>query len=350
MRIIAHIDMDYFFAAIEERDRSELKGKPVIVGADPKIGRGVVSTANYAARGFGIYSGMPISRAYKLCPDAVFLPVNYEKYAQASDKIMSILRGYGKMEQVSIDEAFIDISYAKDWSKAEEIARRIKDDIRQKEGLPCSIGIGPNKLIAKLASDAAKPDGIKVIRPEQVKAFIEPLPVRKLWGIGPVTARQLRKIGIKRVKDIAETPIQKLAEIFGKRAHAIHQLALGIDESPVIEEWEVKSVSREHTFEKDVKNRAEIFKKIDELSADVANEVKEKGLLFRTVCIKVRYADFETHTHQSTGLPAQELEMIRQLAQQLIQPFLGKKPIRLVGVRVSNIMPDRKQKRIGEYV
>jgi len=342
--------MDYFFAAVEEKLDPSLKGKPVVVGADPKKGRGVVSTANYEARKYGIKSGMPITRAYKLCPQAVFLPVRHERYEEVSERIMEILKKYAdRFEQISIDEAFLDISSCGDWDRARKLAERIKEEIRRKEGLTCSIGIGPNKLIAKLASEAAKPDGIKVVKPEDIRTFLEPLPVRKIWGIGPVTARLLREHGIRTVRELAEADLQKLAEIFGRRAWEIHQLALGIDESPVQEEWEVKSVSREHTFERDLEDEKRIMEKLDELSEDAWEWLKENGFLYRTVCVKVRYSDFETHTHQKTDVPHSDLEFMKERARELLKPFLGRKPIRLIGIRISGLVGLEGQKRIKEY-
>lgn len=206
-KIIMHVDMDAFFAAVEEGGHPEFKGMPIIVGADPKEGRGrgVVSSASYEARKFGVKSGMPISRAWKLCPEAVYLPVNYGLYAKVSSEIMGILRKYaGKFERWGIDEAFLDVtSKVRDYEEAEALARKIKNEIFEKEGLTCSIGIGPNKLVAKMASDFQKPDGSTVVKEEAVEKFLAPLPVRKLLWVGRKTEQKLKKIGIKTIGDLA---------------------------------------------------------------------------------------------------------------------------------------------------
>ena len=247
-RIIMHIDMDYFYAAIEERENPELREKPVVVGADPKKGRGrgVVSTCNYKAREFGIKSGLPISKAYKLCKDCVFLPVNMELYQKVSEKIMDTLRKYSeKSEQVSIDEMFLDISRkAKGFADAEKLAKKIKKEILEKEKLTCSIGIGPNRLIAKIASDFKKPDGLTAVKPDKVYDFISPMNVRKLWGIGPKTAEILKEMGIETVKQLSKAKQDKLIEEFGSFGHEMHLMSKGIDESEVEESFEIKSIGR----------------------------------------------------------------------------------------------------------
>jgi DNA polymerase IV (DinB-like DNA polymerase) len=210
-RIIFHVDMDHFFTAVEEKQHPELKGRPVIVGADPKQGqgRGVVSTANYEARKYGIQSAMPISRAWKLCPEAVYLPVNYELYTQISNQIMETLRKHAdKFEQWGIDEAFLDVTATTEtYSHAETLASQIKIEILQQTGLTCSIGIGPNKLVAKVASDFKKPDGLTIVTEEQAEAFLAPLPVRKLLWVGKKTEARLESIGIKTIGQLAQAQI-----------------------------------------------------------------------------------------------------------------------------------------------
>jgi DNA polymerase IV (DinB-like DNA polymerase) len=344
MRIIVHVDLDAFFASVEEREHPEYKGKPLVVGADPKggKGRGVVSTANYEARKFGIKSGMPISRAWKLCPEAIFVRPNFKLYEQVSSRIMKILRGYAdKFEQVSIDEAFLDVSKkVKNFEEARALAILIKEKIFEAEGLTCSIGIGPNKLIAKIASGYEKPDGLTIVEPEKIKEFLSPLPVRELIGIGKKTEAKLKEMGIKTIGDLAKYDVKKLIEKFGSLGFEFHRAAQGIDEGEVVEEWVIKSIGREITFEKDTSDPEIISKALDDLAEEVHKELVTNNFYFKTVTVKIRYEDFETHTHSKT-LPfiTNRLEDLVENAYELTSPFLGsEKKIRLVGVRVSNLL------------
>lgn len=342
-RIIMHVDLDAFFASVEEREHPEYKGKSVVVGANPKggKGRGVVSTANYEARKYGIHSGMPISRAYRLCPDAIYLPVRHELYEKISDEIMEMLREHAdKFEQVSIDEAFLDVSErARNFERAKNLAILIKEKIKEKEGLTCSVGIAPNKLIAKIASDFKKPDGLTVVKPEEVKKFLSPLPVEKLWGIGKKTKARLNKLGIKTIGELAKFPVHKLIEEFGELGYEYHLMANGMDESEVEEKYEIKSIGREHTFEEDTNDLKWIHDTLNSLVSEIVQEVKEKKFLFRTVTIKVRYEDFETHTHSKSLLaPTDDFKTLLKISEELLKPFLlSEKSIRLIGVRVSNL-------------
>ena len=338
-----HIDLDAFFAAIEEKNHPEYKGKPIIVGADPKqgSGRGVVSTCNYAARKFGIRSAMPISRAWKLCPQGVYLPVNYELYEQVSSRIMRIMRVYAdKFEQVGIDEAFLDVSQkTSSFEEAEELARKIKSAIRNEEGLTCSVGIGPNKLVAKIASDHRKPDGLTVVREDFAKQFLRPLSVEKIGGIGKKTKERLNSMGIRTIGDLASYDVTRLREAFGSWGEEFHRMSNGIDESEVVEEWVPKSYSREHTFQEDTLDKGLIQSTINDLCTDVAAEVARNGFFFKTVTIKIRYEDFETHTHSRT-LPfaSANPEALKATATKLLEPFLlADKKVRLVGVRASSL-------------
>jgi DNA polymerase IV (DinB-like DNA polymerase) len=231
-RIILHVDMDSFFASIEAREHPEYRGRPLVVGADPKggKGRGVVSTASYEARKFGIRSGMPISRAFALCPDAVYLPPDFPLYVRVSGEVMEILRAYsGHLHQVSIDEAFLDISPAGGYAGAGELARRIKAEIREKEGLTCSIGIGPSRIVAKIASDLRKPDGLTVVEPDQVLDFLAPLPVGRIPGIGKKTGAELARMGIRTIGELREADVQSLQSRFGRWGIHMHELANGRD-------------------------------------------------------------------------------------------------------------------------
>jgi len=345
--------MDQFFAAVEEKIHPEIKGKPVVVGADPKggKGRGVVSTCNYEARKYGMKSGMPITKAWRLCPEAVFLPVNIPLYLQVSSRIMDILSGYAdKFESWGIDEAFLDVSSrVKDFEEAKKLALQIKKDINEKEQLTCSIGVGPNKLVAKIASDIRKPDGLTVVEEKDVKAFLEPLDIDKLLWVGKKTARKLNVLGIKTIGDLARYDPSVLAEKFGVMGKQLYLYAQGIDRSEVGMRGEVKSISRNITFEKDTSDSDFVLKVLDKLCEEVYKEVKEYNFLFKTVTITVRYENFETHTHGKT-LPffTNRLEDFKKVAHELMQPYLRpERKIRLVGARVSSLVSAEKQARLA---
>jgi len=351
-RIILHVDMDSFFAAIEERAHPEYRGKPIVVGADPKEGkgRGVVSTCNYEARKFGIRSGMPISKAWKRCPEAVYLPVNYKLYEEVSSRIMTILRKYAdKFEQFGIDEAFLDISSrAKHFEDAKELAQNIKKEIHEKEKLTCSVGIGPNKLVAKVASGIKKPDGLTAVEEKDVKAFLSPLPVGELLWVGKKTERKLNEMGIKTVGELAAYDPTRLVEVFGVMGTQFYLMAQGIDRSEVEERGKIKSVSRDVTFEEDTSNPNIILETLDRLAEEVYKEVRELNLLFKTVTVKIRYENFETHTHSKT-LPflTNRLKDLQKTSYELAQTYLQpNRKIRLIGTRVSNLISSEKQKTL----
>jgi DNA polymerase IV (DinB-like DNA polymerase) len=351
-RIIFHLDMDHFYTAVEERERPEYKGKPVIVGADPKAGkgRGVVSTSNYEARKAGVRSGMPISRAWKLCPEAVYLPPNFPLYIRVSIEIMDIARRYAdKFEQWGIDEAFLDVtSRVKDYAEAESLARTIKREIYDAEKLTCSIGVGPNKLVAKIASDIQKPDGLTLVREEEVEKFLAPLPVRKLLWVGRKTEAKLKAIGVSTIGDLARLDPSLLTEMFGIMGMQMHLMARGIDRSEVEQRTEVKSISHETTFEEDVGDADVVLKALDELSEAVCKEAIDQNFFFKTVTIKVRYENFETHTHGKT-LPfmTSRSQDLKKTARELLQAYLRQdRKVRLIGVRVSSLVSGEKQKTL----
>ncbi|HIH43806.1 MAG TPA: DNA polymerase IV [Candidatus Methanoperedenaceae archaeon] len=354
MRIILHIDMDSFFAAVEARENLALRGKPVVVGADPKggFGRGVVSTASYEARAFGIRSGMPISRAYRLCPDAVFLPVNFALYERVSGEIMSILRKYAdRFQQVSVDEAYLDVSRTGGFEAARELAYLIKSELLDKQKLTSSIGIGPGKLVAKIASDMQKPDGLTVVEPEHVREFLSPLPVRKIPGIGKKTELALARIDIHTIGELAAIDVQLLMEKVGRWGSYLHEAALGIDESEVREEYGWKSIGREVTFEHDTTDREVLARTLDALAEEAHAALKAEGYLFRTVSIKVRYEDFETHTKEKTlEHLTSELDAVRSTAKELLSGFTGSRKIRLLGVRLTKLEKvNTRQTEMGEF-
>jgi len=351
-RTIFHVDMDHFFTAVEEREHPEYRGKPVIVGANPKEGkgRGVVSTCNYEARKFGVRSGMPISKAWKLCPEAVYLPVNYELYTKVSSEIMNMLREHAdKFEQWGIDEAFLDVtSKVKDYVEAEALAQKIKREIYEVEKLTCSIGIGSNKLVAKIASDFQKPDGLTMVKEDEAEKFLAPLPVRKLLWVGRKTEQKLKAMGIKTIGDLAHHDPTVLAETFGIIGSQLYLMAHGIDRNKVEERGEIKSISREITFEEDTSNFEFILNALDGISEEVSRDVLSHNLCFKTVTVKVRYENFETHTHSKTlPLITNRLQDLKKTARELMQTYLRlDRKIRLVGVRVSNFISTEKQKTL----
>jgi DNA polymerase IV (DinB-like DNA polymerase) len=344
-RIVFHIDMDAFFAAIEERDNPHLRGKPIVVGADPKggKGRGVVSTANYEARKYGIHSAMPISQAYRRCPQAVFLPVDIERYSRVSENIAELIKKNLSrdmiMEQASIDEFYVEARNIS-WEKAVAFARNLKAAIYKKEQLTCSIGIGPNPLVAKIASDFKKPDGLTLVRPQEVLDFLAPLEIRKIPGIGPKTEEILVSRGIRKVEDLRRMTRPELKDLFGKWGEVIYERARGIDESPVGVEEEPKSIGEQETFEKDTTNRAFLIERLMALCESVWERFGREGVRPRTIVLMVRFADFETKTRSHTlPQPVPSLEIFKQEALALLMPFFDKrenphrKAIRLLGIR-----------------
>jgi len=351
-RIIFHVDMDHFFTAVEEREHPEYKGKPVVVGADPKEGRGrgVVSTCNYEARRFGVRSGMPISRAWRLCPEAIYLPVNYELYTKVSDELMSMLRKHAdKFEQWGIDEAFLDVtSKVEDYAEAQALAQQIKREIYEKEKLTCSIGIGPNKLVAKIASDYQKPDGLTIVKEDEPEKFLAPLPVRKLLWVGRKTEQKLKTMGINTIGELARHDPTVLAEDFGVMGTQIYLMAHGIDRSEVEERRGIKSISRDTTFEEDTTDFDLVLNTLDRLSEEVYKDVVGQQVHFKTVTVRIRYENFETHTHSKT-LPfiTNRLQDLKKTARELMQAYLRPdRKIRLVGIRVSNFTSAEKQKTL----
>jgi DNA polymerase IV (DinB-like DNA polymerase) len=344
MRVILHVDLDAFFPSVEVREHPELKGKPVIVGADPKEGkgRGVVSSASYEARKFGIRSAMPISRAWKLCPEGVYLRPHFDLYIPASNSIMKILKSHAdKFEQGGIDEAYLDISsQVKDFDEASEFARKLMEEVLDKEKLTCSIGGAPNKMLAKIGSDYKKPYGLTVIREEDAKEFLSTLKVRKIPGVGPKAERRLKDIKIETIGDLAAINPEQLTRLFGVWGSRLHEYANGIDYSEVIVGYETKSIGREVTFEKDVDDGGQILGILDELAEEIHKELIDNGFRFKTITIKIRYEHFDSYTSaRSLSFPTNDLDILRNNARRLIDAFLrGNKKIRLIGLRVSTLM------------
>ena len=341
-RITLHLDMDSFYSSVEVRDRPELQGLPVVVGSDPKggSGRGVVSTCSYEAREYGLHSGMPISKAYRLCPNAEYLRVNMKLYKQASEEIMNTIRIFAdRFQQVSVDEAYLDIGDSiDDYESAILLAKKIKSEVKRLHGLTCSIGVAPNKVIAKIASDFNKPDGLTVVRPENVQDFLSPLEISKIPGIGKKTQPVLKEMGIETVGQLANCDVQLLIAKFGKFGVVMHQLANGIDTREVKEREAVKSVSTEDTFDEDISDPIKIDEAFTYLTEKVHGQMTKKRFRFRTVTIKVRFEDFRTYTRAKTlNAASTDKETIRRTALMLMEEFLGKGRFRLLGVGVTKL-------------
>lgn len=341
MRRILHVDMDAFFASVEQKKRPDLKDKPVVIGGsgDPTQ-RGVVSTANYEARKYGIHSALPLKTAYKLCPHAVFLPVDMEEYARASEVFKNVLHQFSPvMEDVGIDEAFLDLTDNDNTS--EEIAGEIKMGILEATGLTCSIGIAPNKRLAKIASDMDKPDGLTVLNEGDVETRIWPLPVLKLWGVGPITEAHLKESCINTIGELAAVSIEVLIAAFGKSyGHYLYDASRGIDNSPLVTHWEPKSISRETTFQSDTDHWQSIAKTLADLTRETVAELREREYSTKNITVKIRFNDFKTHTRGTTfETPANNLETIRRAAFCCLGNFdLKRKKVRLVGIRLGALL------------
>jgi len=338
-RIIMHIDMDSFFASVEVRENPALKGKPVVVGADPKegSGRGVVSTCSYEAREYGIKSAMPVSTAYHLCRDCIFLPVNMPLYKETSASVMNIIHDYSdKFQQVSIDEAYIDVSYTNSFDEAIRIGREIKDKILKEEGITCSVGIGPGKIIAKIASGIKKPAGMTVVRPEEVRDFLDPLPVEKIPGIGKKTKQKLERHGILTTRDLLGCDIQELQTAFGKHGIMMHRLARGIDESEVVEKKGQKSIGKQKTYPKDVSDLPELHQDLALICQNVHSRLRSRGYLCRTITVKIRYSGFVDSSKAETLLHAtRDLNTIHEKALEIFTGLYDGRPVRSFGVSLS---------------
>lgn len=338
-RRIIHIDMDAFFAAVEEKKKPALMGKPVVIGGGGNpTKRGVVSTANYEARKYGIHSAMPLRTAFKLCPHAIFLPVDYEAYSAASEKFKSVLLTITPvMENAGIDEAFLDVSELSETS--ESIVAKIKNGIKEKTGLTCSIGIAPNKLLAKIASDMRKPDGLTILNENDIESQLWPLPIRKLYGIGPKTEAYLKNIGIETIGQLASLTLEKLIEHFGNSyGQYLYDASRGLDNSPLIIHWEPKSISRETTFQEDVKNWQVIARTLAELAKEVVADMQDDGYSAKTVTLKIRFSDFQTLTRAKTMADYTDSEEeIRKTAFACLKRIELTKRVRLIGVRATNL-------------
>ena len=338
MRWIMHIDMDAFFASVEQLDNPELKGKPLIVGGQSC--RGVVSTCSYEARKFGVHSAMPMVEARRLCPHAEFLPGRMWRYEEVSREIMRIFHEEAPLvEQLSIDEAFLDVSGMERLHKdVRNVGWRIKERIKNEIGLTCSVGLAPNKFLAKMASDLQKPDGFTVITHEKARSFIAPLPVTKIFGIGGAAKQMLAQFGIATIGQLANADRSILQKVFGKNADKVQHLAMGLDDRPVIPETAPKSIGRETTFEKDLYTFEDCKAAILELIGQTGFRLRNKGYSGRTVTLKVKFKDFKiiTRSISSEGDISCD-EEIFSLAVKLLKDVAYENGVRLLGVTVSNL-------------
>jgi DNA polymerase-4 len=339
MRRILHVDMDAFYASVEQRDDPSLKGQPVAVGGQPG-GRGVVAAASYEARVYGVRSAMSMARAVRLCPSLVIVRPDFQKYRAASNAVFAIFREVTPLvEPLSLDEAYLDVT-ENAWgeSLATTVAKRLKARIKETTRLTASAGVAPNKFLAKVASGWKKPDGLTVISPARVEPFLQQLPVDALWGVGPVTARKLRARGIERLVDVRSTDPQVLREAVGSLADWLRQLAAGIDDRPVVPHRDAKSSGSENTYAEDLTDIAAIQEEVAGMAEHAADWLARKRLLARTVTIKVRYSDFTTVTRSQTIAPTRAKDEIAARAVQLLgKTEAGARPVRLLGVSVHNL-------------
>lgn len=356
-KIIAHLDMDAFFAAVEERNSPQFAGKPIVVGAEPEHGRGVVSTANYKAREYGIHSAMPIFRALQVSelakkqgkPEVVFLPPDFAEYQKSSEHVLQIIKKHSNLvEQASIDEFYFSLSHLKSFAEAEKICKKIKEEIKAKERLTCSIGLAPNKLIAKIAAGIKKPDGLFLVKPEDSEKFLEPFDVKTLPGVGPKTAELLYAKNIKTIKDLKRFSIEDLVDSLGKWGQDIYFKARGEDDSLIVEDREVKSIGEQNTFYEDTFDILFISEQLDASCQRVFNRFLKSGFSkFKTIAIVVRFSDFKTVTSAKslkTLLGKGDGRKFQFEALRLLLPFLDRrknpalKKIRLLGVRIENLI------------
>lgn len=343
--VILHVDMDAFYASVEELDNPALHGRPVVVGGTPE-GRGVVAAANYAARRYGVHSAMPAAQARRLCPEAVFIRSRMNRYAEVSRRIGAVFSRYTPLvEPLSLDEAFLDVtSSARLFGDGERIARRIKEDIRGELHLVASVGVAPNKFLAKLASDLDKPDGLVVVPADAVEGFLDPLPVSRLWGIGKVSNRRLAELGVRTIGDLRRLDPDLLRTRFGQGADHLLELAHGIDDRQVVPDRDAKSISHESTFATDIGDGAVLASWLLELTEQVATRLRRQDLRGRTVFIKMRYGDFRTVTRSETlEAPTSVTRELYGVARRLLGAQLEREPgaFRLLGMGVGGVTGER---------
>ncbi len=341
-RSILHADMDQYYAAVEIRDNPALVGKPVIIGADPENGRGrgVVSTASYEARKFGVHSAMPISKAFKLCPQGIFLPGDMRKYADISEQIFQIFESVTPLvEGLSLDEAFLDVSESRLlFGDGPAVAAKIKQEIWKQLRLRVSVGVASNKSVAKIASDLKKPDALVIVEPGKEAEFLAPLPLKKLWGVGPKAEAELLALGLTSIGDLAAYPLEALRSRFGVSADDLHDLALGIDDRPVVPEHAAKSIGRECTYGEDTRDLDLLRRTLADLSEDIARRLRRHQLRAAQLTLKFRWAGFETHTRQvQLEQSSQHGPDFFKAGLTMMEGFLAKerRAVRLVGLSAS---------------
>ena len=357
-RIIFHCDLDCFFAAIEIRDNPQFKGKPVIIGADPKggKGRGVISTCNYEARKYGLHSAMPISRAYKRCPHGIYLKPDGKKYYKVSREVMGILETYSEeFQKVGTDEAYLEVTnITNSFVKAERIAKKIQKEILSKVGITISIGIAPTKSLAKIASDENKPNGITIVKPDNIHEFLKDMDITRIPGIGKKSKVYYYKNGIRKIGDIISKPLPKIMKLFGKHGSWIWKVVNGLDNRQV-KEFHVdrKSISAERTFYTDTDNFNEILSRFEEINESIHKSVIKHQITYKTVTLKIRFEGFQTFTRSKT-LPfhIQDKDYVLDIALDLFREFSNSKnKVRLVGIKLSNFErnPKTKQTNLAKY-
>jgi len=349
-RKIIHVDMDAFFASVEQRDSSEYRNQPLIVGGKPNS-RGVVAACSYEAREFGIHSAMPCSQAFRLCPQAIFVPPRFEAYQAVSQQIREVFWRYSThVEPLSLDEAYLDVSYTESYGGiATAIAKAIKHDILDKTGLVASAGVSYNKFLAKIASDMDKPDGLYVIKPEHGLAFVEALPIGKFYGVGPATEKKFLKLGIHTGKDLQAWSLETLQQAVGKSASYYYNIARGIDERPVRSSRQRKSLGKETTFGRDILNTDELLGYLNTLAEKVWPRLQEQKQVFKTITIKVKYANFKQITRSHTLETAfASLDEIKRFMPKLLNATdAGEIPVRLVGFTASGFVAEEKTKEVN---
>ncbi len=339
-RTILHVDLDAFFASVEQRDHPELRGRPVIVGGSDRNARGVVSAASYEARAFGVHSAMSLREAGRRCPAGIFVPVDGRRYQQASRDVMAVLRRFTpQVEPISIDEAFLDVTGSAGlFGDGPTIARRIKDDVRSEVGLTASVGVASTKLVAKIASDLRKPDGLVVVAPGDEATFLAPLPIGRLWGVGERTGAVLAEYGVRTIGDLAALPADLVVRRFGRHGASLIERARGIDADPVHDGDPAKSVGHEHTFDVDTADRETLERTLLAMADGVAGRLRSAGVRAGTVTVKIRDTSFRTITRQRTlAEPTDMTEPIYRVALELARPEFRGIRVRLLGVSASNL-------------
>jgi DNA polymerase-4 len=350
-RAIIHLDMDAFYAAVEVLDDPELKGKPVIVGGSKE--RGVVSSASYEARKFGVHSAQPIATAARLCPQGVFLPVRMWRYQEISQQIFKIFQRFSPLvEPLSLDEAFLDVTGStRLFGTPEEIATKIKEQVVEETGLTVSAGVAPSKFVAKIASDMQKPDGLTIVPEGKVEEFLEPLPIEKLWGVGKATRKILAHLGVRTIGDLGLLSSKLLVRKLGKQGLHLYLLAKGVDEREVEPEREVKSVGHEDTYPIDISDLKEARKQLLSLATRVAKRLRGYGLVGKTVTLKVKYYDFVQITRSITlGEPTDDNRKIFQTCCDLLEKTeVGRRPVRLLGISLSQLSDSDETKQLALF-